>query len=62
MWISQQKQKWIYTVQKFASYAHGSDGNIAISSVCPSVHPSVMLSTPKSLDVIQPNLVCELLT
>ena len=35
-------------------------------SVCPSVHPSfglsVMLSPPKPLDEIQPNLVCELLT
>ena len=31
-------------------------------SVCPSVRPSVMLSPPKPLDEIQPNLVCELLT
>ena len=28
----------------------------------PSVRPSVMLSPPKPLDEIQPNLVCELLT
>ena len=27
-----------------------------------SVRPSVMLSPPKPLDEIQPNLVCELLT
>ena len=27
----------------------------------PSVRPSVMLSHPKPLDKIQPNLVCELL-
>ena len=26
------------------------------------LHPSVMLSPPKPLDEIQPNLVCELLT
>ena len=34
-------------------------------SVCPSVRPSVRLSvmlSPKPLDEIQPNLVCELLT
>ena len=31
-------------------------------SVRPSVRPSVMLSPPKPLDKIQPNLVCELLT
>ena len=31
-------------------------------SVCPSARPSVMLSPPKPLDEIQPNLVCELLT
>ena len=31
-------------------------------SVCSSVRPSVMLSPPKPLDEIQPNLVCELLT
>ena len=31
-------------------------------SVCPSVLLSVMLSHPKPLDKIQPNLVCELLT
>ena len=29
---------------------------------CPSVRLSVMLSPPKPLDEIQPNLVCELLT
>ena len=31
-------------------------------SVRPSACPSVMLSPPKPLDEIQPNLVCELLT
>ena len=31
-------------------------------SVRLSVRPSVMLSPPKPLDEIQPNLVCELLT
>ena len=31
-------------------------------SICPSVRPSVMLSPPKPLDEIHPNLVCELLT
>ena len=31
-------------------------------SVRPSLLPSVMLSPPKPLDEIQPNLVCELLT
>ena len=43
-----------------------SEGDIAIASVRPSVRPSVrvsvMLSPPKPLDEIQPNLVCELLT
>ena len=43
-----------------------SEGDIVIPSVCLSVHPpvhlSVMLSPPKPLDEIQPNLVCELLT
>ena len=31
-------------------------------SVCPSICPSAMLSPPKPLDEIQPNLVCELLS
>ena len=35
-----------------------SEGDIVITSV----RPSVMLSPPKPLDKIQPNLVCELLT
>ena len=47
-----------------------SEGNIVIASVRPSVRLSVrpsdrlsvMLSPPKPLDEIQPNLVCELLT
>ena len=43
-----------------------SEGDIVIASVrpsiCLSVPPSVMLSPPKPLDEIQPNLVCELLT
>ena len=30
-------------------------------SVCPSVRLSVMLSPPKPLNEIQPNMVCELL-
>ena len=32
------------------------------NSLHPSVRSSVMLSLPKPLDEIQPNLVCELLT
>ena len=39
-----------------------SEGDIVIASVRPSVCPFVMLSPPKPLDEIQPNLVCELLT
>ena len=39
-----------------------SVGDIAIAFVRPSVRPFVTLSPPKSLDEIQPNLVCELLT
>ena len=36
--------------------------DIAITSIRSSVCPSVMLSPPKSLDWIQTNLTCELLT
>ena len=39
-----------------------SEGDIVIASVRLSVRPSVMLSPPKPLDKIKPNLVCELLT
>ena len=39
-----------------------SVGDIAITSMRPSVCPSITLSPPKPLDEIQPNLVCELLT
>ena len=39
-----------------------NEGDIVIASVCPSVRPSVMLSPPKPLGKIQPNLVYELLT
>ena len=38
------------------------EGDIVIASVRLSVRPSVMLSPPKPLDEIQPNLVSELLT
>ena len=34
----------------------------SLPSAHPSIHPSVMLSPPKALDVTQPKLVCELLT
>ena len=39
-----------------------SEGDIVIASVRLSVRPSAMLSPPKPLDEIQPNLMCELLT
>ena len=43
-----------------------SKGDIVITSVrlsvCPSVGLSVRMLSPKTLDEIQPNLVCELLT
>ena len=48
------------------AFLEKSEGDIVIASVRQSVHPSVhlsvMLSPPKPLDEIQPNLVCELLT
>ena len=39
-----------------------SEGDIVIASVCMSVRLSVLLSPPKPLDGIQPNLVCKLPT
>ena len=39
-----------------------SEGDIVITFLRLSVCPSVMLSPPKPLDEIQPNLVCKLLT
>ena len=39
-------------------YLSPSEGDIVIASV----RPSIMLSPPKPLDEIKPNLVCELLT
>ena len=46
----------------FGSGELKSEGDIVIASVHPSVPPSVMLSPPKPMDKIQPNLVCELHT
>ena len=39
-----------------------NEGDIVIASVRPFVRPSVLLSPPKPLGEIQPNLICELLT
>ena len=49
----------------WCNYPHAflkNEGDIVIAPVRPSVCLSVMLSPPKPLDEIQPNLVCELLT
>ena len=43
-------------------FFYKSNGDIAIASVHPTVHLTVMLSSPKPWDEIQPKLLCELLT
>ena len=56
------KGLFFFSVSPYYPHVFLSEGEIVIPSVRPSVRPSVMLSPPKPLDEIQPNLVCELLT
>ena len=61
-----------FILSKFAGYLLNIHNNsfhclslailILFPSICMSVHLSVVLSPPKPLDEIQPNLVCELFT
>ena len=44
------------------SYAFSATLSTEQESKCKSIRPSVMISVPKPLGEIQPNLVCELLT
>ena len=46
----------------FPRFLKKCEGDIVIASVRPSFRLFIMLSPPKPLDKIQPNLVCELLT
>ena len=52
---------WCYYPHAFLKKRRGYCNRLC-PSVPPSVRLSVMLSPPKPLDEIQPNLVCELLT
>ena len=56
---------YVVTLKDFDYYPYIVIASVCLSvclSVCPSVCPSIMLSPPKPLEEIQPNVVYELLT